>query len=54
MFKKNLNDNWLASSNDKTEKKNNKRNFLWFWIKKLIILGLFTCKILAFFSSESS
>jgi|SynMetStandDraft_1070027.scaffolds.fasta_scaffold00002_465 hypothetical protein len=54
MFNKNLNNNWLASSEDKTGKKNKKTNLVWFAIKLLIRFGYYICKILEFFSQESS
>lgn len=53
MFEKNLNNNWLASSDDKTDKKNNRKNLIWFMIKGLIQIGYYICKILKFFSQDS-
>ena len=53
MFKKNLNNDWLASSEEKAGKKNDKKNLIWFVIKELIHFGCYICKILEFFSRNS-
>lgn len=54
MFNKNLSNNWLASSEEKAGKKNNKKNLIWFVIKVLILIGSYICKIFEFFSQDSS
>lgn len=55
MFNKNLSNNWLASSEENTDKKNDKKkSLIWFVIKELIRIGYYICKILEFFSQDSS
>lgn len=54
MFKRNdLNNFWLAPSDDKTDEKKEKRRPAWVWIKRLIKLGCFILKILDFFNQDS-
>lgn len=53
-MKQDPNDNWLASSDDKTEtgKKSKKRSVVWTLVKELIRIGYYICKIIEFFDED--